>query len=84
MRGMDKPLGVATYQLEQLVKENIEQLDKTMTKNNKRSKTSHSFYTSFCEINFYQNPKSHPQLIDLFTPVFLFLLLFHTQNKDQK
>ena len=27
MRGMDKPLGVATYQLEQLVKENIEQLD---------------------------------------------------------
>lgn len=28
MRGMDKPLGVATYQLEQLVKENIEQLDK--------------------------------------------------------
>lgn len=27
MRGLDKPLGVATYQLEQLVKENIDKLD---------------------------------------------------------
>lgn len=27
MRGLDKPLGVATYQLEQLVKENIEKLN---------------------------------------------------------
>lgn len=27
MRGMNKPLGVATYQLEQLVKENIDKLD---------------------------------------------------------
>jgi hypothetical protein len=27
MRGLDKPLGVATYQLEQLVKENIDSLN---------------------------------------------------------
>jgi hypothetical protein len=27
MRGLDKPLGVATYQLEQLVKENIDKLN---------------------------------------------------------
>jgi len=26
MRGLDKPLGVATYQLEQLVKDNIDKL----------------------------------------------------------
>jgi len=29
MRGLDKPLGVATYQLEQLMKENMEMLNKT-------------------------------------------------------
>ncbi|HEY5593290.1 MAG TPA: PDDEXK nuclease domain-containing protein [Paludibacter sp.] len=29
MRGLDKPLGVATYQLEQLVKENMEKLNNT-------------------------------------------------------
>lgn len=27
MRGLEKPLGVATYQLEQLVKENIDKLN---------------------------------------------------------
>ena len=29
MRGMSKPLGVASYELEKLVKENIEKLDKS-------------------------------------------------------
>lgn len=32
MRGLDKPLGVATYQLEQLVKENINQLNENTNK----------------------------------------------------
>lgn len=32
MCGLDKPLGVATYQLEQLVKENINQLNKNTNK----------------------------------------------------
>jgi len=31
MRGLDKPLGVATYQLEQWVKENIDKINDSIT-----------------------------------------------------
>jgi len=40
MRGLDKPLGVATYQLEQLVKENIDKLNETSSE----QITEHYYY----------------------------------------